>query len=297
GLRGVIRAEPTRALAVRLQHEKRSRQLALVGISPGAQLRRVVDAHGRPVELPGDGLLMSSVLAQMLGVHPGDTVRVEALTGRRESGDLRVGALVDDIIGTNAYLDSDALLRFVGAGEALDGAVLAVDSRWRDSVYARLKRTPGVSGVGARAAVVQNFDRMMAESFNVTLLTLLVFAGALAMGVVYNTARIALSERGRELASLRVLGFRRGEVAGMLFGEQAAFGLLAVPAGFAIGAAFCWMMIKGLDSELFRLPFVLLPRTFWFSALVLLVSGIASALLVRRRLDRLDLVSVLKTRE
>jgi putative ABC transport system permease protein len=297
GLPGVIRVEPTRALAVRLQHEQRSRQLALVGISPGAQLRRVVDAHGRAVALPGDGLLMSRALAKLLGVHVGDTLRVEVLTGRRETGDVRVGALVDDLIGTNAYLPADALLRFVGAGEAVDGAVLAVDAAWRDTVYARLKHTPGVAGAGARTAVLQNFDRMMAESFNVTLFTLLIFAGALAAGVVYNTARIALSERGRELASLRVLGFRRGEVAAMLFGEQTAFGLLAVPVGFAIGAAFCWVMITGLSSELFRLPFTLRPRTFWYSALMLLISGVASGFLVRRRLDQFDLVSVLKTRE
>jgi putative ABC transport system permease protein len=119
----------------------------------------------------------------------------------------------------------------------------------------------------------------------------------LSVGVIYNTARIALSERGRELASLRVLGFTRREVARMLFGELALLGVAAVPAGFAIGAALCWALATALSSELFRLPLVLAMRTYLLSALLLLVAGTLSALLVRRRLDRLDLVAVLKTRE
>ena len=296
-LPGVTRVEATRAVPVRLRHEQRSREVAIVGTDPGAELRRVVDARGLPVPIPADGLLLSRALAGLLGVRAGDTVRVEVLVGERATAQLRVGALVDDLIGTNAYLPSDALLSLAGGGEAVDGAVLAVEPAWRDTVYARLKHTPGVAGAGARGAVLQNFDRMMAESFNVTLVTLLIFAGALAAGVVYNTARIALSERGRELVSLRVLGFRRGEVAAMLLGEQATLGALAVPAGFAVGGAFCWMLTAGISSDLFRLPFVLRPRTFGYSALTLLVAGLGSALLVRRRLDRLDLVSVLKTRE
>jgi putative ABC transport system permease protein len=294
---GVSRVEPTRAAPVRLRHEQHERQVALIGVPADAQLRPVVERHGRPVSLPADGLLMSSALATLLRVRVGDTVRVETLIGARRARDVRVGALLDDLLGTNAYLPADALLPLVGAGEAIDGAVLAVDPLTRDSVYARLKRTPGVSGVGARAAVLRNFDQMMSDSFGVTLFTLVIFAGALAAGVVYNTARIALSERGRELASLRVLGFTQGEVARMLFGELATLAALAIPAGFAIGELFSWWMVAALESELFRLPLVVSAGTYGLATSVLVAAGAGSAILVRRRLDRLDLVSVLKTRE
>ena len=296
-LPGVTRVEPTRAAPVRIQHEQHTRQLAMVGVSRDARLRPLVDDRGRRVVLPGDGLLLSRALAALLYVHVGDTVRVEALTGRRSTGMMRVGGLLDDLIGTNAYLPADALRDFLGEGDVFDGAALAVEAAWRDTVYARLKRLPGVAGVASRAAILANFDRTMQDSFNVTLFTLLIFSSTLAVGVVYNTARIALAERGRELTSLRVLGFTRGEVARMLFGEQGVLGLLAVPVGFLIGAGFCWLLIAGLSSELFRLPFAILPRTFLYSTLLLLVSGVGSAALVRRRLDRLDLVAVLKTRE
>lgn len=297
GLPGVTRVEPTRAAPVRITHEHHARQLAIVGVPDDARLRRVVDASGRALALPGDGLLVSRVLADMIDVHVGDTVRVESLVGERRSGTMRIGGVLDDLVGMNVYLPDVDLRRFAGMNDVLAGAVLSVDAAWRDTVYARLKRTPGVSAVGARAAVVENFDRMMDESFNVTLGTLLLFAGALAAGVVYNTARVALSERGHELASLRVLGFTRGEVARMLFGELTMLGLVAIPVGFALGAGLCWIMITGLSSELFRLPFAIQARTLVAAALTLVIAGIGSALLVRRRLDRIDLIGVLKTRE
>lgn len=300
-LPGVTRVEATRAVAVRIRHEQRSRQLAIVGVNANARLRHIVDADGRTVPMPGDGLLISRALAALLDTHIGDTVQVDVLTGTRPTRLMQVGGLLDDMVGTNAYLSDDdvrALLRQAGeSGNAVDGALLAVDERLRDSIYSRLKHSPGVAGVGARAAVRANFDRMLAETFNVTLFTVLVFATTMSVGVVYNTARIALSEQSRELASLRVLGFTRAEVARMLFGEQILLGALAIPVGCVIGVAFSWMLVTGLNSELFRLPLVIQPRTYLVAALLLVASGLGSAVLVRRKLDRLDLVAVLKTRE
>ncbi|MCU0635904.1 MAG: ABC transporter permease [Gemmatimonadaceae bacterium] len=241
-------------------------------------------------------VLLSAELARLLHVEVGDTLAVDVLVGTRATGRLRVGALVDDLIGVNAYLPI-AELRTLVRDAAYDGAALGVDASLRDRVYAHLKQAPDVAGLGSRAALIANFDKTMAESFNLTLFTLAGFAGLLSVGVIYNTARIALAERGRELASLRVLGFTRGEVARMLFGELAMLGAVAVPAGVLIGAGFCWALAMALSSELFRLPLVLASRTYLLSALMLLVAGALSALLVRRRLDRLDLVAVLKTRE
>ncbi|MCE2901386.1 MAG: FtsX-like permease family protein [Gemmatimonas sp.] len=295
-LPGVTQVEPTWAVPVRLRHAQYERRVAMTGVPPQAALRQVVNAHGAPAPLPGDGLLLSTELARLLRVQVGDTVAVDVLVGRRADGRLRVGALVDDLIGTNAYVPMGALRALVGDA-AYDGAVLAVDAVALDRVYAHLKQAPGVAGLSSRAALIANFDKTMAESFNITLLTLAAFAGLLSVGVIYNTARIALSERGRELASLRVLGFTRREVARMLFGELTILGVVAVPAGFMIGAGFCWALAAALSSELFRLPLVLAMRTYALSALMLCVAGALSALLVRRRLDRLDLVAVLKTRE
>jgi putative ABC transport system permease protein len=188
-------------------------------------------------------------------------------------------------------------LRAIAGGVAFDGAALMVDPLLRDSAITLLRRMPDIADIGERSAVVASFDKVMRDSFYVTLMALVGFATVLAVGVVYNTARVSLSERGRELVSLRVLGFTRREVASMLFGELAMLGVVAVPIGLAIGALLCAAMVAALSSELFRLPFTVSLRTCSVAIAVLLVSGGISLWLVRRRLDRMDLISVLKTRE
>jgi putative ABC transport system permease protein len=179
----------------------------------------------------------------------------------------------------------------------MDGAVLAVDPAQLDGLYRRLTRTAAVASVSARVAYLRAFDDVIARTFSVTLVTLLAFAAMLAVGVVYDTTRIALAERGRELASLRVLGFTQREVARLLFGEQALLGVVAVPCGVLAGVGLCRLMIAGLESELFRLPLALRARTVGGAVALLLLSGVASAWLVRRRLDRMAPADALKTRE
>jgi putative ABC transport system permease protein len=295
-LPGVTRVEPLWAIPVIVRHGVRERRVAINLVLPEATLRRVVGGDRRVVPPPRDGLLLSAVLGGLLDVRIGDTVTVQGLTGRRRTTRVRVDGLVNDLIGTSAWMTS-ASLRDVTGGSAVDGAALLVDPATRDSVLARLRRMRGVADAVDRAAVIEGFDQVMRDSFNVTLMALVGFAAVLAVGVVYNTARVALSERGRELVSLRVLGFTRREVAGMLFGELAVLGLASVPVGLAIGALFCAAMVAALSSELFRLPFTVSMRTCAWAVLVLVASGIASLGLVRKRLDQMDLVAVLKTRE
>jgi putative ABC transport system permease protein len=126
---------------------------------------------------------------------------------------------------------------------------------------------------------------------------LIFFACVIAFGVVYNGARIALSERGRELASLRVLGFTQREIAVMLLGEQAILTLLAVPLGWVLGYGLSWLITIAIDTELMRLPLVLSPQTYFRAFVIVLAAAALSGLLVRWRLRRLDLIEVLKTRE
>lgn len=295
-LPGVSRVEPLWSVPVTLRHGMHERRVAISLAVTDATLRRIVDADRRVVPAPRDGMLMSAALSDLLDVRVGDTVTVQVLDGFRRTARVRVDGLVDDLIGTSAWMAGEPLQRMTG-GAAVDGAALTVDPLRRDSTIAQLRRMPGIADIGERATVVANFDKVMRDSFYVTLMSLVGFATVLAVGVVYNTARVALSERGRELVSLRVLGFTRREVAGMLFGELAMLGVLAIPIGLGIGALLCASMVTALSSELFRLPFTVSLQTCAWSILVLVLSGVVSLWLVRRRLDRMDLVAVLKTRE
>lgn len=296
-LPGVMAAETYRSVPARIRFEHRSRRVAVLGLAPTPTLRRVVGQDGRPVALPADGALLTQHLADLLGVEAGDEVRLEVLEGRRPVLDVRVAALADELLGLNVYLDAGLLSRLLEEQGSASGAFLRVDAAQSDTLYRRLKRMPAVAGVGNRVAALKSFEETLARNLGVMNSILVTFACVISAAMVYNSARIALSERSRELASLRVLGFTRREVTGMLLGEQAVLLAMALPLGFWIGRRLATLLAGAYAWELFRMPLVVTPRTYLFSALVTSVAALGSGALVRRRLERLDLVTALKSRD
>lgn len=294
---GVLAVEPFRTVPVRLVHGHRDKRTGLIGIDPGAQLRRLLDDDGRLVPLPPDGLVMSRKLAEILEAKPGDEITVEVLDESRPVKRVPLAATFDDLIGVAVYMNRRALNDMLHEGHVVTGAYLQVDPLAAPTLYTKLKRTPVIAGVSIREAAMRSFQETIAQSMAISNFAMIFFACVIAMGVVYNGARIALSERGRELASLRVLGFTRREVGLMLVGEQAILTGLAIPAGFGLGYLLCLLISKAYDTELFRFPVVLSSKTFGFAFLVILAAAVISSLLVLRRIATLDLVAVLKTRE
>ena len=296
-LPGVMRVEPYRAVPVRLRHGHRSHLTAIMGINQGTRLRRIIDDEGRGVELPPEGLVLNDELARILDAKEGDEIVVEVLDGARPKGTVRVARTVNEFIGVTAYMNARALSDFVGESPSMSGAWLQVDDRKAEDLYRLLKETPAVAGVSLRETMVQSFEETIAQSMGATTTILVTFACVIAIGVIYNGARIALSERGRELASLRVLGFTRKEVGAMLLGEQAILTLAAIPFGFGIGYFFASLIVNAMSSEMYRFPLVITGETYAFSFGVVVVSAIGSSILIYRRIRTLDLVEVLKTRE
>jgi putative ABC transport system permease protein len=296
-LPGVVEAEPMRATPARLRAGPRSRQVGITGLPRGSALQRVIDARGEPIELPLEGVLLSNVLADRLAVRAGDPLEIFILEGRRPVVETVVAGTVEDFVGTAAYMEIGELRRLLREGATLSGAALRIDSAEEDRLLARLKQTPLVAGVGLQQAVIDNFQTYLADNMSVFLFAQLGFAVVIAFGVIYNTARISLSERNRELASLRVMGFRRAEIAYILLGELAALTLVALPVGMVLGYGILAAAITAFETELYRLPLVMSSQAFGVAIATVLASAAISALVVRRRLDTLDLVAVLKTRE
>ncbi|WP_226876850.1 ABC transporter permease [Microbulbifer hainanensis] len=294
---GVMAAEPFRAVPVVLRNGQFKRREAIVGLSDNAELSRVVDTALRPVPLPPDGLLLSDKLAELLHVEAGDLLRVEIRTGRRPEVDIPVRGIVKTYMGTAAYMNLDSLNSLLKEDIAITGGYLLVDSQHTDALYRALKNTPVVSGVSLQEQAQNAFYDTLQESLGTFVFFNTLFAGLIAVGVVYNNARISLSERGRELASLRVLGLTRGEVSYILLGELALLTLLALPLGAFLGYALARGLVYSFNTELFRIPLIISPATYGYAVLVVVLAAIGSGLLVRRRIDRLDLISVLKTRE
>jgi putative ABC transport system permease protein len=296
-LPGVMDVEPVRAVPARLRAGRRTRTLAITGLPASPHLNRVVDRSGRVHSLPEDGLVLSSILGKILEVGPGDTVQVEVLEGRRPVRNIPVAALVDDTIGLQAYMRIDAVQRMLRESGTLSGAAVTLDEAAMRRFYAAVKAVPAVAGVAFREVALQNFRETMAENMNVQIFFNVIFAGIIAFGVVYNSARISLSERERELASLRVLGFTRGEISLILLGELAVLTVAALPLGAVIGYGLGALVMNGFANEVYRLSWVVSASTVAWSFFVVIVAAFVSGLVVRRRLDHLDLVGVLKTRE
>ena len=217
--------------------------------------------------------------------------------GAREIPAQLVAGTSADLIGLAAYMRLPLLTRLAGEPDTLSSFSVQVDRAHEDALFRALKAYPRIATVASKAAILQNFRDTMARNVLFFTSVLTVFAAVIAVGVVYNTARIALQERAWELASLRVLGFTRGEVSLFLLGELAFELALALPLGCALGYALAWTMVKMTHSDLIAIPLVVAPRTYALAALAVVAAGVASALIVRRRIDRLDLIGVLKTRE
>jgi putative ABC transport system permease protein len=294
-LPGVMRAEPFRTAAVRLRAGQRSYRIAIMGMRRDDGLHGIYDVRGRRIDLPAGGMLLSATVAGLLQRGPGDSVEVDALQGRRQRFAVRIAALVEEPIGVSATMQLDELDRSLGEQQSISGARLAVDSRAVPRLDGVLKRTPALAGVGYRRAAIENAQHTFNDSVAYFVGVLLLFSVTMTVGVVYNAARIALSERGRELATLRILGFSDREVATVLLGEHALLTVLGIPLGLALGYGLLLALARtAFNTELYRLPFVILPATCAISALAVGLAAVGSGALVRRRLARLDLVDVLK---
>ncbi len=296
-LPGVLSAEPYRQVAARLGNGPLSERQAIIGVPKGATLSPVYDVGQEHIEIKAGGLVLSGKLAELLDVKAGEDVFVEVLEARRPQVSLPVARIFETYIGKPAYMDIEALNRLMKTSRSVNGLHLAVDPAQRSELLRRLKEIPGISAILFRQASIDTFYETMGETIFIFIGFFVVFAMTLAVGVTYNSIRIALSEQARVLATLRVLGFSRWEISYILLGEIGLLTWFAVPLGVIIGFGLSWYMVSAFETELYRVPMVIHDTTYGKAMLIALLTTLACAAFVRRRLDHLDLIAVLKTRE
>jgi putative ABC transport system permease protein len=296
-LPGVMLAEPFRAVPARLRFGHRSRRVAITGMPRDATLRRLLDASAAPVALPADGLLLSAKLAEVLGAKPGDRIVLEIQEGRRPVREAVIQATITDYSGIATYMEIGALRRLMLEGSVVSGAHLSVDAARWPAFLDRVKEAPAIAGLTIKEALRASFRKSTGEMIGMITTIYFTFAIIVSFGVVYNSARISLSERSRDLATLRVMGFTQREVAGVMIGELVILTLIALPVGLVIGSLLARGIIATASTESVRLPLVLTGRTYASAVLVVLISSALSFTLVSYRLKKLDLLGVLKARE
>ncbi len=297
-LPGVISAEPYRVVPVRLRHGTHEHRLGLMGLDEYPRLYRVLDNFQNPVRLPPErSLTISKKLAEILEIQVGEGLTVEVLEGRRGTYDMDVAAVFPDYTDPGAYLNRQELHRLLAEGEQLSGAFLQADPARMNDMYASVKQTPAIAGVLDKNAAMVNFKTTIAENTYVMRMMNAIFASIIAFGVIYNCALITLAERSRDLATLRIMGFHRREVSYVLLGELAIITLLAIPVGLPIGYGFAYLATLALDTETHRFPLVVSRATLAYSTCIILGAAVVSSLYVRRKLDKLDLIAVMKVKE
>ncbi|MDO9298484.1 ABC transporter permease [Bradyrhizobium sp.] len=294
---GVLVAEGLRIVPVRLRAGHRSYLTSVVGLPFNGGLRRPHDAALRPIDVPPDGITLTRRLAERIEVAAGETVTIEVMEGRRSKIELPVSAIVDETIGMSSYMEIDTINRLTGEGAVVSAASLFVEPTALPALSRRFKQLPVIESVAVKTYTVSSFLDKIAGIVLVSAAILTAFAVIVAVGVVYNSARIALQERAWELASLRVLGFTRAEVARILFSQFAAEIALAIPIGLMLSQGVVTLIARFHSNESFQIPGVVGPRTYVVAVAIVVAAAAASAYIVRRRVDRLDLVAVLKTRD
>lgn len=296
-LPGVRRTEPERSVPVVVRHRAARYRTALVGLAPEATLRRPLDSRGRPILPPLRGVLLTDYLAGMLEAREGDLIELEALEGRRRTLRLPLTGVVSEPFGAQAYLPLETIDRLLGDGERVSGAVLLVDNAVLPRLFDALERSPAVAAINERRVGIRNFYDSMARTILTFTLIATLFGVVITAGVVYSSARVALSERSRDLASLRILGFTEAEVGYLLLGELAVLTVLAVPLGFLLGNGLVALMVRSIQSDLFRVPHYISAQTYGITGVITLTTVLLAGALIWRRLTRLDLIAVLKARD
>ncbi len=291
---GVTKVEPLRQVAVFLKSENFSKRTTITGIRPDPDLYRILDTDLRAARVPQQGLALSSKLAEVLNVKKGDMMTMEVLEDRRPVLHIRVAEIIEEFIGLSAFMDMDQLNRALNEGTVITGASLLVDPLWNGPLFQEIKEIPAIASMVILAKSRQIFRETMGENLLKMVAINIVFASLISFGVIYNTARIALSERGRELATLRVLGLTRAEVAYILFGEMTVIILMAIPVGLFIGYLMVLGMAQSMDTELFRIPVIIEKTTYGLSVIIVALSSVLSFYLVWRQVENIDLVSAQK---
>lgn len=294
---GVIAVEPLREVPVRLRAAHLRYDTVLTGLERGGRLRRVLDGDAEPVAVPARGLLLGEALADRLGVGVGDLVTVERKDGDHRTLAVTVTALTDERTGMNAYMDLDALARALGEEPMASTALLQIERGARAALLRALADVPAVAAIVEVREIRDAMEKQTGEVMWVWVLITFTFSAVIAVGVIYNNARIALSERGRDLATLRVLGYTRDEVATVLLGQLAVNVVVAIPLGLAFGYGLATVFMASMDPEQFRYPAIVAPETYGLAAMITIGSMLVTSIVVRRRLDAIDLVSALKARD
>ncbi len=296
-LPGVLKVEPRRIVPVSLRHKNLSRRLNVTGLPSDSRLIRLVDRKNRPIAIPEYGLALTEKLAQVLNVGIGGRVEVHSKVGKRRTMEIPVSAILQGYIGMFAFIDLGRLNELLGDGAGINAVDIDIDEGEKLALFEKVKQLPSIANISSVQDTIGNFRKTLARNILVMAAIFVALSVTIDIGVIYNSARIHLSERGRELASLRVIGFTQREVARILLGEFAIIVALAIPLGCVLGKYYTSYLLGSMENEIYRIPVYVDTQIYVYASMIAVGAAIASSFLVSRLLVTMDIVEMLKSRE
>ena len=294
----VRRAEPVLEYPFTMRAGWRKKDTVVTGLPAGAELKRLINVDGQEVAIESTGLVLSDKLARELAVGPGDTVLLKPLMGRiKKEKSVTVSRVAQQYLGSGAYMDIEALSRILDEPFVMNAVLLRTDEGSALEVKEHLKEIADIASVSFAEEVLQSLLSTLAQSMKMMNVTMLIFAGVIAFSIIYNVTSVALAERERELASLRVLGLTTAEVGRIMYYENFLLGAMGILAGIPVGYGISKWLITMYDTDLFRMPFYIENRTYIWCAVIIGIFVIMANGAVWRKVRRLDLIEVLKERE
>lgn len=296
-MEGVIAVEPFRSVPAVLRNGLHTHRGAINGLLAEPRLNRAVGDRMQPVFIRDDGVILAEPLADILHIQPGEILTVEVREGRQPVLEVPVVGIARTLLGSPAYMEIGALNRALKEPNRVTGAYLSIDSDNDGALYRAIKDMPSVAGVSRKSEARAAYKKMVDSGAGAMRYVMAAIAAIITFGIIYNSARIAFAERARDLASLRVIGFTRGEAAFVLLGELAVITVLALPVGAGLGYYLALLIAEGFSTDLYQIPAMVAPENYGTAALAVLAAATLSGWLVKRDIDRIDMVSALKTRE
>ncbi len=296
-LPGVDYAEPILGLRCDMAHGRHHRRVSITGLASGHRLTTPMQSGGKPIEIPSQGIVLSKKLAELLDAHIGDTLEVTPVRGYRVTKRVPVASIVESFLGMDCYADQKYLSGVVGEAYAVNSVQLSVNPAQMQEFFKAVKRRPNIQGVSVREDAKENIQKTVIDTSGFSIGIMVCLAGAIAFGSTLNNSLVEIGDRMSEISTLRVLGYRPYQVAGLLMRQTIATFLVGLILAFPLGYAMVHGLASAYDSELYRIPVIIRPMVA-VNTIVLSVLFVAIAeLIVYRQITKLDWLEGVKVKE
>ena len=252
---------------------------------------------GEVYEFPTDGgAAISEKTATMLGVKAGDTVQLKK---GDDIVDVKISIIVENYVRHYLYLAPDLYEELFGGAPDYNQLLMKyqdTSSNYETALGEKIMTYDGVAAISFTSDLIDQIDNML-RSLDIVIVVLIVSAGLLAFVVLYNLNNINITERQRELATLKVLGFFDGEVASYVYRENMVLTLFGVIAGMGIGTFLHHCVIQTVEVDMMMFGRNVFPRSYGWSALITLAFALFVNFMMFYRLRKIDMIESLKSVE